>query len=113
MRTLGLFLLVFGLVTIILGVVGLINAQSTVSLVTGVATGIGLFASGLATQKGSRKGMIAGLVLSIAQLGWFGSRLITGTGTRYPSIILTAMAGVAVILALLILIQPKKRERIF
>lgn len=113
MRTLALFLLIFGLVTIVLGVVGFTNAGSLVSLATGVGTGIALVGAGLATQKGSRKGMIVGLIVSVSHLGWFGSRLVMSAGTQYPAVILTAMAGVAIILTVLILVQPKKRERIF
>lgn len=113
MRTLALFLLIFGLVTILLGIVGFVNAGSLVSLVTGLATGVALLAAGLGTQKGSRRWMMIGLVVSVIHFGWFGWRLVTTTGSQYPSIIMTAMAGVAIILTVLIFLQPKKRERIF
>jgi len=113
MRTLALFYMVFGLVTITLGIVGIVNADSMISLITGLAAGIGLLGSGLTTQKGKRGGMWLGAIISLANLGWWGMRLIQDAGSRYPAIIMTAMSGVAVILVALILLQPKKRERIF
>jgi len=113
MRTLALLHLVVGLVTLVLGIVGMVNANSAVSLASGVVCGVGLVASGLATQRGSTKAMWTGFVIALTILGWFCAQLIVGNGTKYPAIILTALSGVVIIVTLLLQIQPKTRERIF
>jgi len=115
MRTVALYEMLFGLLTIAGGVIGFVTADSTASLIAGVLCGIALLVSGLAMQRGSRPGLFAALVISVALLVNFGRGYIAGDTTPafMPAGLMSILAIISLLLLLLLLVQPKERKRIF
>ena len=113
MRTVALYEMLFGLLTLIGGIIGYVNAGSTVSLIAGGAAGIALIFSGLTMQKGSRKGLVIALVITLLLLGRFGMVFFFQDGKFMPAGLISILSIISLLLLLLVLVQPKERKRIF
>lgn len=113
MRTVALYQMLFGLTTLVLGIYGIAAAGSVISLVVGIAAGLTLFGAGMAMQKGSRRGRTVALILSLALGGYFGWKIISTGWVLLPSGLLSILAALSILSIVVLLLQPKKRERIF
>jgi uncharacterized membrane protein (UPF0136 family) len=106
--------MLFGLLTLVGGIMGFASAGSWISLVSGGLSGIILIFAGLSMQKGSRTGLYTALVVTLALLGNFGYKLFFLPNTPFmPAGIMTILAGLSLIFLFIVLVQPKERKRIF
>lgn len=114
MRTVALYEMLFGLITVVGGVIGFVTADSMESLIAGGAAGLALLFTGFTMQKGSRTGMYIALVISLLLLGQFGRKFFFIDGTPFmPAGLMSIMSIISLILIVLVLVQPKERKRIF
>jgi uncharacterized membrane protein (UPF0136 family) len=114
MRTAALYEMLFGLLTLVGGIIGYTTAGSLVSLVAGGLAGIILIFAALSMQKGSRTGLYVTLVVTLALLGNFGYKILFDPTARFmPAGLMTILAAISLIILLLVLVQPKERKRIF
>lgn len=113
MRTVALYQMLFGLLTIVGGIIGFASAGSTVSLIAGVAAGIALLFSGLTIQKGSRRGLFIALGIAIILLFQFGVKFFMENAPFMPAGLMSILSIISLLLIIIILVQPKERKRIF
>lgn len=113
MRTLALYEMLYGLVTLATGLVGFFAAGDSTLLIATLLSGILLIAVGLRTQKGWRPGLLIGLVISALMVGYFGYNFLGEEGGIIPHGLLFVMGILSIIFILLILVQPKERTRDF
>lgn len=114
MRTVALYEMLFGLLTLVGGIIGYSSAGSWVSLAAGGVAGIILIFGALKMQKGARSGLYVCLIVTLALLGNFGYKFFFTPDAKFmPAGMMTILAGISLILLLLILVQPKERKRIF
>ena len=112
MRTVALYEMLFGILTIVGGIAGYTETSMWEPLVAGLVGGIILIAAALKMQKGARSGLYTSLVVTVLLLGYALIRLMDD-GTFMPGGLMTAIAGISLLLLLIILVQPKERKRIF
>jgi uncharacterized membrane protein (UPF0136 family) len=114
MRTVALYEMLFGVVTLVGGIIGYLAAGSWISLVAGLVAGLILITAALSLQKGSRSALWVEMIVSLALLGQFGRQYFTGdTPPFFPAGVMSILAVLSVLLLVLILVQPKERKRIF
>ncbi len=113
MRTVALYEMLFGLLTIIGGIIGYATAGSVISLVAGIAAGLALLFSGFTMQKGSRTGLYIALVVTLVLLGHFGRNFFFGDAAFMPAGLMSVLGIISLLLLVLLLVQPKERKRIF
>lgn len=113
MRTVALYLMLFGLITLVGGIIGFVNADSMVSLIAGGVAGIALVGTGLRLQKGWRPGLYVGIVIALALIGHFGRNYFLNDAAFMPAGLMSILAAIAVVLIILVLVQPKARKRDF
>jgi uncharacterized membrane protein (UPF0136 family) len=113
MRTVALYEMLFGLLTMVGGVIGYVDAGSTVSLVAGLAAGLALLFSGFTMQKGSRTGLFIALIITVTLLGQFGVKFFFDNAKFMPAGLMSILSIISLLLLLLLLVQPKERKRIF
>lgn len=90
------FAMVFGIMTLLGGIIGYIQAGSTMSLITGSVSGLAIIASAVAYLKGKAFGYYALLALSTLLGGFFIYRLLE-TGKPMPAVIIISFAAVTLI----------------
>lgn len=112
MRTVALYQMLFGLLTIVGGIMGFV-AGSTVSLIAGGIAGIILIFIGLRLQKGWRPGLYVALVVALALAANFGRGYLSGEGKFMPGGLMLILSAISILLVILILVQPKERKRDF
>lgn len=113
MRSVALYEMLFGLLTIAGGIVGFAVAGSAISLAAGIVAGLLLLGAGLTMQKGSRRGMAVALVVTVALLGYFGYALLATGAAFMPAGLMTILSAVSLVLLGIVLVQPTERKRIF
>ena len=114
MRTVALYEMLFGVVTLVGGIIGYVSAGSWISLVAGLVAGLILIAAALSLQKGSRSALWVEMIISVALLGQFGRQYFTGDGAPFfPVGVMSILSLLSIVLLVLILVQPKERKRIF
>lgn len=113
MRTVALYQMLFGLVTLIGGIIGFATADSTISLIAGGVAGIALIGIGLRIQKGWRPGLYVSIVIALALIGHFGRNFFLNDAEFMPAGLMSVLAIISIILTVLILVQPKERKRDF
>ncbi len=114
MRTVALYEMLFGLLTIIGGIVGYVAADSLVSLIAGPIAGLILVFAGLRMQKGSKSGLYTALIITILLLGQFGSIYFFGENATFMwSGLMSVLAILSLLLLILLLLQPTERKRDF
>ena len=112
MRTVALYEMLFGILTIIGGIVGYSVTSQWEPLAAGLLGGVILVAGALKMQKGARSGIYTTLAVSLLLLGYSIMRLVDD-GTFMPGGIMTILAAISTLLLLALLVQPKERKRIF
>lgn len=112
MRTVALYQMIFGLVTLVGGIMGFI-AGSAVSLIAGGIAGFILIFTGLRLQKGWRPGLYVALIVALALIGNFGRSYFAGEGKFMPAGLMLILSAISVLLVILVLVQPKERKRDF
>jgi uncharacterized membrane protein (UPF0136 family) len=99
------FYYIFGLITIIGGVQGFLNAGSKPSLIAGGVSGILLLLAGWLVQSGkTMPGLILGLVITLALAGRF-LPVFFNTGSWWPAGVEGWLGAVGVVLSVLALIK--------
>ena len=113
MRTAALYQLLFGLLSIVGGIVGYIQGDTVVALLIGAVGGLLLLINGLSMQKGSRRAMMLCLLLSIAIGGYFGFRYFAEGAGLYPAGVAAVLAAISLLTIGIVAVQPAERKRIF
>lgn len=113
MRTAALYEMLFGLLTLIGGIIGFAVSGSVVSLASGVAAGLVLVFAGLQMQKGKRRGLMIALTVTLLLLGYFGYTLFFAAAAFFPSGVMAALSAISLLVLGIVMVQPKKRERVF
>jgi uncharacterized membrane protein (UPF0136 family) len=112
MRTIALYEMLFGILTIIGGIVGYTSTDLWQPLVAGIVAGAVLLSAALKMQKGARSGTVTALVVTLLLLA-YGIYRMMGDGTFMPGGLMIVLAGISLLLLLALLVQPKERKRIF
>lgn len=96
-----IFYLVFGILTIIGGVIGFLKARSRISLVAGLVCGLILLTAWylVAIHQYIRSGLIVGLVISIALVGQFVPKVI-GNRAAPHTMVMAVLSGVSLLLSI-------------
>lgn len=113
MRTVALYQMLFGLATLVGGIIGFASADSTASLIAGGIAGIILIFTGLRLQKGWRPGLYVSLVVALALLAHFGRTFFSGDAAFMPAGMMSILAILSILFVLLVLVQPRERKREF
>ncbi len=114
MRALALYDMLFGLVILALGLIGhFTGTGDSALLLISLISGIMMVSVGLRTQKGWRPGLIIGLLVSLGVIGFYGYHFIEESGAFLPYGLLPIMGIIALLLTLIVLVQPKERKRDF
>lgn len=95
--TAAIYLIFFGVVTALGGVMGFVKAKSKASLIAGSISGVLLVVAGLLARQGHKAGLILGIVVSVALLGRFGA-VFARTRAMAPAGIMTLLAFIAIII---------------
>lgn len=93
--TAGFYLIFFGVVTAVGGVMGFVKAKSKASLIAGSISGILLVVAGLLARQGNKNGLILGLVVAVALLGRFGA-VFAKTRAMVPAGIMSLLSVIAI-----------------
>lgn len=112
MRTVALYQMIFGLITLVGGIIGFV-AGSSVSLIAGGIAGFILIFTGLRLQKGWRPGLYVALIVALVLAGNFGRSYFVGEGKFMPGGLMIILSAISVLLVILVLVQPKERKREF
>ncbi len=96
-----IYLLAFGLVTILGGVMGYVKAKSTASLIAGGVSGVLLLVAGWLLNTHLVAGAVLALAVSLALLGRFTPAL--ARGKRMPAIYMVPLSALGVIAAVILL----------
>jgi len=99
-----IYLIVFGILTLIGGVMGYVKASSIASLVAGGVAGILLLVAAFLIPGQAQAGLILGLVVSVLLLGRFGPVLLKG-GSFMPAGLMVLLSIPAIVLTLLALLR--------
>lgn len=113
MRTVALYEMLFGILTLVGGIYGYAAASSTISLITGVAAGLILITAGFTMQKGSRRGLFGCLVVTLILMAFFGRQFFFTDGAFMPAGLMSILSIISLLLLVLLLLQPTERKRIF
>ena len=98
------FLIVFGIIAFIGGLVGFVKAQSTASLIAGGVSGVLLIVGAVLIPKAWQTGVALDLIVSLALLGRFGPALFRG---KYnPAAYIVPFGIVGVVLTLMCFLSP-------
>ncbi len=89
----GWFAVIFGIVTLIGGVIGYMQAGSAMSLVSGGVSGAAILASAIAYMKNKAWGYYALVILSALLGGFFIYRMVQ-TGNPMPAVIIITFATI-------------------
>ena len=96
-----IYYLVFGILTILGGIIGFVKAKSRASLIAGSICGIVLVASGVIIMRGEpRFGLILGLLVSVALAGQFVPKVMLNRAPIH-SIIMAVLSAVSLVLTLI------------
>jgi len=103
-----IFYLIFGILTIIGGVIGFLKARSRISLIAGTICGAALLAAWylVAIHGSIRSGLILGLVISIALGGQFVPKVI-GNRAAPHTVVMAVLSGISLLLSIFALTVAK------
>ena len=113
MRTVALYLMLFGLTTLAIGAIELAGGGDALLYAAMAIAGVILIGSGLRTQKGWRPGLYTGLVVSLVLITFFGNLFVMRDAPFMPSGLIMLMGILALVLIALVLVQPRERKRDF
>lgn len=94
------YCIAFGMISILLGLLGFLRAKSTASLVAGSISGILLGVGGLAHQRGHTWGFYLALVMCVLLLGRFLPAYLK-TRKFYPAGIMAILAVIGTVVGVL------------
>lgn len=112
MRTIALYEMLFGILTIIGGIVGYTSTGYWEPLVAGLVAGVILISGALQMQKGARSGIFTTLFVTLLLLAYAIYRMIID-GTFMPGGVMIIVSAISLLLLIALLVQPKERKRIF
>lgn len=112
MRTIALYEMLFGILTIIAGIIGYTSTGYWEPLIAGLAAGVMLIGGALKMQKGSRSGIFTTLFVTVLLLAYAIYRLIED-GMFMPGGPMLIASAFSFVLLVALLVQPKERKRIF
>lgn len=98
--------MIYGLFTIVGGVIGFIKAGSVVSLVAGLASGLAIITSTLAYIRGQMIGFFLLVGISLILGGWFFNGYLA-TGKVMPQLLMVVLS-VGNLIGLLLLKRPSQ-----
>jgi uncharacterized membrane protein (UPF0136 family) len=113
MRTVALYEMLFGMLTLTGGVIGYVQVGSVYSLVAGLVAGVILVLAALKMQKGARSGMYVCLVVTILLLAKFARDFFFLDARFMPAGLMTILGILSLLLILILFVQPAERKRIF
>ena len=96
------YLVAFGLITVLGGVMGYVKAKSTASLIAGGVSGVLLLAAAWLLETHLGAGALLGLAVSLALLGRFTPAL--ARGKRMPAIYMVPLSAIGVIVGVILLL---------
>ncbi len=105
--------MLFGIVTLVGGIVGFVQKDSVISLIAGGLLGLLLIVAGLTMQKGKKSGIYMSLIATLAILGQFGRTYFFGDGTFMWSGLMSILGILSLLLLIVLMVQPAERKRIF
>jgi uncharacterized membrane protein (UPF0136 family) len=94
-----IYFIIFGLLTIVGGVIGYVKAGSTASIVAGAISGIALIVAAFLLPGNAAVGLIIAGIVSIALAGWF-IRGFMQTGKMMPAGLMALLSAVGVVMAI-------------
>lgn len=101
MDVIKIYYLVFGILTILGGVIGFVKAKSRASLIAGGGAGLLLVASGLIIMAGRTNiGLMLGLLVSVALAGQFIPKVLLNRAPIH-SIIMAILSAASLILTII------------
>jgi uncharacterized membrane protein (UPF0136 family) len=112
MRTIALYEMLFGILTIVGGIAGYSTTGLWEPLGAGLLSGVILIGGALKMQKGARSGIYTTLIVTVLLLGYAIMRIVDD-GTFMPGGLMVIFAGISLLLLIALLVQPKERRRIF
>ncbi|HVK38952.1 MAG TPA: TMEM14 family protein [Candidatus Kapabacteria bacterium] len=112
MRTIALFEMLYGILTIVGGIIGYTTTGLWEPLVAGIAAGVILIGGALKMQKGARSGVFTALFVTLLLLAYGIARTIADGGFL-PGGMIVVISAISLLLLLAVLVQPKERKRIF
>ena len=99
-----IYFIIFGLLTIVGGVIGYVKAGSTMSLMAGSIAGVLLLIAAFLLPGNLMLGLILALVISIALAGQFIPKFIK-TGHVMPAGLMSVLSVIGIVMAVLALIR--------
>jgi len=94
-----IYFIIFGLLTIVGGVIGYVKAGSTASIIAGAISGIALIVAAYLLPENVGLGLIIAGVVSVALAGRFIPAFMK-TGTLMPAGLMAALSVIGVIMAI-------------
>lgn len=96
--TAGFYLIFFGVVSALGGLMGFLKAKSKASLIAGAISGALLVTAGVLCRQGHEAGPILGIVVAVALVGRFGA-VFARTHQMMPAGIMTILGAIAVVIS--------------
>jgi uncharacterized membrane protein (UPF0136 family) len=100
LQTPSLILFIYGVLVLLGGIMGYVQAQSVPSLIAGVVSGILLLGAGWALQNGQRWGFLLGVVVTVGLLLFFGGRFAQSRAIMPGGLMTILSLGVLIALLL-------------
>ena len=113
MRSVALYQMLFGIIVLVVGILGFTQTDSYVSLIGGIVIGLDLIFLGLRLQKGWRPALPMSLFVGAMLAGYFGKQWLIDHGGFFPAILMTVLSILSILLICVILVQPTERKRDF
>jgi uncharacterized membrane protein (UPF0136 family) len=96
--TAGFYLIFFGVVSALGGLMGFLKAKSKASLVAGTISGALLVVAGVLARQGNKAGLILGIVVALALAGRF-AVVFAKTRQMAPAGVMTILGVIAIVLS--------------
>ncbi|MEY2484825.1 MAG: hypothetical protein QOG67_2843 [Verrucomicrobiota bacterium] len=93
-----IYFIVFGVLTIVGGIVGYLKAGSTISIIAGAISGILLIAAGFCLPEHRALGLGLGLIVSLLLAGQFIPKFVR-TGRVMPAGLMTMLSAIGIVVA--------------
>jgi uncharacterized membrane protein (UPF0136 family) len=94
-----IYFIIFGLLTIVGGVIGYVKAGSTASIIAGSISGVALLVAAFLLPGNLALGLIVAGVVSVLLAGWFVPAFMK-TGNLMPAGLMAALSVIGVVVAI-------------